>query len=147
MDDAGPRIGGQRRIAQFGITPEQGIDYRAVVIAGRGMHHHPGGLVDHHHGLVLIENGKGKRFRSRRFRRGRFRQFQRQRHARLQRRFGGCDRHAIHRQSAGTNQFLEIGPRMVRQFLRQRHIQPPAGFFGRDREFEFHAAGAFRSEK
>ena len=51
---------------------EQGVDQRAVRIAGCGMDDEAGGLVDHDDGVILEQNIERHclRFRFRRFRRG-----------------------------------------------------------------------------
>ena len=55
MDDAGPRLAADadQLVAAMG---DQGIDQRAVGIAGGGMHHQSGRLVDDDQVLVLVDH-------------------------------------------------------------------------------------------
>jgi hypothetical protein len=51
VDDAGARQQLQRRVAE-----QQGVDQGPVRIAGAGMHHQPGRLVDHEDVFILVQD-------------------------------------------------------------------------------------------
>ncbi|MNY42411.1 hypothetical protein D3C86_1772970 [compost metagenome] len=55
MHDAGARHHGGA-----GIARQQGIEQRAAPVAGRGMHHHARGLVDHQQVLVFVDHVDGQ---------------------------------------------------------------------------------------
>ena len=70
MHDAGPALAADAG-ELLAAMRQQGVDQRAVLVAGGGMHDQPGGLVEHDQVGVLVEDGERDRLRLGRGGRGR----------------------------------------------------------------------------
>ena len=55
VDDAGADLAANAGKAALAV-PQQGVDQRAVLVAGCGVHHHALGLVDHQQMGVLVDD-------------------------------------------------------------------------------------------
>jgi len=72
MNDAGPAHTGDPAEGGAAVAPEEGVDEGPALMAGRGVDHQPGGLVDNEQVVVLVHDGHRDirlRLRRRRLRR------------------------------------------------------------------------------
>ena len=135
VDDAGARIAAGELLRQLRIPPQQGVDHRSGGIAGGGVNHHSGRLVDHQHGVVLIENREVERLR-RGFRGALLRQVDLDPHSGPDGVAGNIDRSAIRPHHALAYQLLQIGARRAGNQPRKTAVEPGAGLLGRDGKFK-----------
>ena len=139
MDDAGAQLAADA--AQVVDVVEQGVDQRAVGVAGGRMDDHARGLVDDHDVGVLVDDVERQRLRLRRGGR-------RRRHVddhfllRLDREAGldllGADAGDL--DLAVLDQPLDLRPRLLRQERGERRVEAGAGVLFRDGERHRHAS-------
>ncbi len=108
---------------------DQGVDQRAVQIAGRRMDHQPGRLVDNDQRIVLIDD-RQRNILALRFGRGRRRHGDRIDLARFDSVIGVSYRPGRARDRAGRDQRLKARAAKIVQFRGQEAVQPPAVFAG-----------------
>ena len=124
VDDARPRHAADAAQRTFAMV-EQGVDERVFLVAGGGMHHDAGGLVQHEQRFVLEQNIERDFFRLH-LGRSRLGPVDADLVAGM-RAVGGLDDLAVHQDVALLDQALQVAARGGGIFFGKIFVQPPGG--------------------
>ena len=117
---------GARNLRQRGVVCQKAVEQRAAPIACRRVHHHAGGLIEHHHAVVFVDNVQIHRLgrKCQHFFALRHRHFDALRAHQLIFRLRGA---AVYLNRALFNPAGEAAARIIGQHFGQSRIQPQTG--------------------